>query len=523
VLLLLIALVASPDARRTLFPPLPTSLLPLSFAAPDAAPSKPASGVLATADSLTGAPERHRGETVEREASNAVSALGAVAANVVLGKDPHGEPNEPSEALGPSAPEPDKLATMVATAKDRAEGELRPSGDKSKVAVETGVAAGMRPSMHLITCVCDVWERVENLLSPKPPFHPTFHRNRLAAALSVVFLLSICVSRGFIIRTSTFAFGALLFGDPVIQRASVWLDANLPSWRTYLNINNTLLAGVPTNAQVTLTQLRLAEARNTPIPPPPRPQDGKDTPPSTEIDLSAPHDGHLGASFNDAPLGATDAELRAAAARDESTLEDAGGADHEAGTTAKSPAPTSEKRAGKILSLVRGIVKGSVRAGEGVDRLRAKAGNEGAKNRLGVIPSKSHETASGPVEYDARYMGEKGFLCLVSGTSGPVLAFTKRAPSEALPDGAALAVVVDEKDVRPEWSIPVDRIVELRKHSGYGFKSKLVAGWGVGRRLNDSLGITERGGETYAVTALPRRDELFNRLVAAGTQRWEIW
>jgi hypothetical protein len=50
-----------------------------------------------------------------------------------------------------------------------------------------------------------------------------------------------------------------------------------------------------------------------------------------------------------------------------------------------------------------------------------------------------------------------------------------------------------------------------------------VAGWGVGRRLNDSLGITERGGETYAVTALPRRDELFNRLVAAGTQRWEIW
>lgn len=116
-----------PKARRLLFPPAPLSLV----GSLSGEITKPNAGVLGSVDSVTGAPENLKGEAVENEVSNFVTALGAVAANIVSAEDPQGEPNTEEEGLkGPMAADPNEIATMMATAKDKAEGVERPSQDK---------------------------------------------------------------------------------------------------------------------------------------------------------------------------------------------------------------------------------------------------------------------------------------------------------------------------------------------------------------------------------------------------------
>lgn len=89
------------------------------------------------------------------------------------------------------------------------------------------------------------------------------------------------------------------FGDPVITPGITWLNRNYPNWQKLLEIRNTLLKGIPTNAQLTLTLLRVGEANKAPLPPPPY----TDGPPPDE----AAHmdERHLDSTGADAPLGAS--------------------------------------------------------------------------------------------------------------------------------------------------------------------------------------------------------------------------
>lgn len=48
-------------------------------------------------------------------------------------------------------------------------------------------------------------------------------------------------------------------------------------------------------------------------------------------------------------------------------------------------------------------------------------------------------------------------------------------------------------------------------------------GWATGREIADSLAITDSTGCERHLTAIATRDELFNRLIAMGTQMWEAW
>ena len=80
-----------------------------------------------------------------------------------------------------------------------------------------------------------------------------------------------------------------------------------------------------------------------------------------------------------------------------------------------------------------------------------------------------------------------------------------------------------EEDLHPMWSIPIAGIRELKKIGGYGWKGKIVVGWSLGREINDGLEIADARGRTVRITAVPLRDELFNRLVALGGQKWEAW
>jgi len=65
--------------------------------------------------------------------------------------------------------------------------------------------------------------------------------------------------------------------------------------------------------------------------------------------------------------------------------------------------------------------------------------------------------------------------------------------------------------------------MEMKKVGGFGWKAKLVVGWAMGREVADGLIITDRQLNEYRIMALPLRDELFNRLVAMGGQKWECW
>ena len=56
-----------------------------------------------------------------------------------------------------------------------------------------------------------------------------------------------------------------------------------------------------------------------------------------------------------------------------------------------------------------------------------------------------------------------------------------------------------------------------------GWKAKLVVGWATDRKVADGIELVDKKGEKGRFTAVPLREELFNRLVAMGGQVWESW
>jgi hypothetical protein len=158
----LIALIVYPPSRGILFPPAPTALV----SARSGGVQKPKAGLLGSHDSATGAPENHKGEAVEQEASNFVNSIASVALSSASGKHPQGDPDATDEdgettAADSVAPDPTALATSAAEAKDRAAG-MRPGSehDKTKVPMETAMWTKMRPIMHGIADFTDMWERL---------------------------------------------------------------------------------------------------------------------------------------------------------------------------------------------------------------------------------------------------------------------------------------------------------------------------------------------------------------------------
>lgn len=280
-------------------------------------------------------------------------------------------------------------------------------------------------------------------------------------------------------------------------------------------MSSTLLKGVPTNAQLTLTLLRIGEAHNAPIPPPPRIDE---PPPQKAAKLT---EGDLGATGGgNGPLDATDAEIHAAIRNDPSAeMTTTGDPDIDAAREQPKTGPVKGKRIPKIIDFFRGVSKGAVRTAVGGDHLRAKVtGAHAAKDRLGAIPADGEAPVSGPVEFKARYEGKKGHVYITKKATIPSIGFCVRESRELVG-----GLGEEKEQVDPEWSVAIADIVEMKKVGGYGWKAKLVVGWSLGKEINDGLEIVTRDGKRYKITAMPLRDELFNRLVAMGGQKWEAW
>lgn len=113
----------------------------------------------------------------------------------------------------------------------------------------------------------------------------------------------------------------------------------------------------------------------------------------------------LRAAGADWPLNATDEEIQAAIANDPT-------GEHAAATTGTDIDASKEKKHGKtgakILGFFKGGVKGGVDTALGVDHIKAKAGSEKSKQRLGAVPPRNVNRLMGPVDFDCRYHGKPG-------------------------------------------------------------------------------------------------------------------
>ncbi|CZT21891.1 uncharacterized protein RCC_07757 [Ramularia collo-cygni] len=483
-LIFLWILVISPKARATAFPPAPISLVgTLSGNL-----TKPNAGILGSVDSVTGAPENMQGEAVENESSNFVTGLAAIGVNIMSSGEIHGEPNtEENSFSGSMKATPNELVQMIATGKDKAEGIDRPSMDKSKGPMETIMWSFAKSGMTGMESANNIWEKFANLLDPKPPFNTSTQSATLASILLAICGLSLILTRNMFLRSMTLTFGMALFGGPLMKSASSWMESSRPGWSEYASLERTILHGVPNNNQLALALLRQGEKQSAPLPPPPTQRGGvsHDSVPLTSDVLAA--------ASTDLPLGATPEELLDATAPNEELLDEAGGDDIEI-------SKTNSKEPHKVLRIMKGAAKLGVRGFVALDKTRAKLGHPGAKNRVGVVPSKKFEPVIGPTDFDASYEGKVGILSI---------------------DGANSTLTFSSKNEKV-WSVPIPEITALRKHSGYGFKTKMTAGWALDQRLSDSLGFTDSRGNVWAFTAIPKRDALFNRLIAIGEQKWEL-
>ena len=263
-----------------------------------------------------------------------------------------------------------------------------------------------------------------------------------------------------------------------------------------LTLNSSVLEGIPTNAQLAITLLRIGEANASPLPPPPTSQDKVPWRP---------------ASLNqeELNLGATDEEIKQAAlVKPEDHAQEA----------QASPEKGHKRTLGSsILGFFRGTTASGVESKRGIDRLRAAIGSHHAKNRVGVLRDRGKRiTPAGPVAFDARFDGKRGTVIIDSTKEPPLLYFTTDIPQHGD------AHLESRKVGSVLFTIPVTDIQEMRKLGGMGWKGKLVVGWALGsKEVVDGLLITGKKPEqSYQLTAMGTRNQLFNRLIAIDGQVW---
>lgn len=573
---LLTILLASPRSRRVLFPPAPLA----AISAKTGEARVPKAGHLGS-ESLTGAAESYKGEAVEQEATNLVGSVAHMAVSTAIGNDSSkvqhhntddGDQGDVSidddateaEVDGEkrlakeeeNTPDPASMALASKDAQSKVKGDKKHADnqkDHSAEAVHSSVWAGAQPLLHALEDVADTWERFGNALSPTPPFAQ--HRPRLfiAGAVAMPLLLaSLVVTNTMVYRGTTFGLGFGFFGQPLFDRLKIsdvrkWLDEKVPDWPRYLELRNSLLKGVPTNAQLTMTLLRIGEANKSPLPPPPpavnapvpTAKEGHemaaDVPPEYEAELKEHHD--------EIQQGDVSAE---------------GGQDDDAASKT-----SKKKKPSRILGFFKGTVKAGTNTVLGTNAVKAEALRlEHARRKKGVVKKDVSREAvgDGPTSFHARLHGKKGLVLISTTSTTPCVSFERAWPATAKAAHAAYEKALEQSQsqsqgktkgagedgeegdgqesamvktlretaekARPtaEFSILVDDIVSLKKLGGLGWKTKIVVGWALESQVADGLEIETTDGKKHVITAMPRRDEVFNRLASLGkAHQWEAW
>jgi hypothetical protein len=211
----------------------------------------------------------------------------------------------------------------------------------------------------------------------------------------------------------------------------------VPNWQKYLELRNSILKGVPTDAQLTLTLLRIGERNKAPLPPPPHLTDAPSMEPNREAVQNLDHLGQRSrrASLKahlTGPQGIDQAELDEAIQPDDDALAPAGQDSHD-------EKPNKGRR---LLNLIKGTAKGGVNTTLAANKVKAELGSHHARDRLGVVRKYDAEyPPKGPVRFPARFNGKKGHAYITTTATSPALSWTS-----------------ESEDINPVWTVSIGDI-----------------------------------------------------------------
>lgn len=138
-----------------MFPPAPVALVNKTTGGVQ----KPKAGVLGSHDSITGAPEKFKGEAVEQEASNLMASVASMAVGSAVGKHDQGVPEDaPLERQVPDAME---FVSKSADAQTAAQGtNTSDTHDKTRQPMKQSVIVGANLLMDTINDITDTFEKI---------------------------------------------------------------------------------------------------------------------------------------------------------------------------------------------------------------------------------------------------------------------------------------------------------------------------------------------------------------------------
>ncbi len=170
----------------------------------------------------------------------------------------------------------------------------------------------------------------------------------------------------------------------------------------------------------------------------------------------------------------------------------------------------AEQVKSKSLERIMGIVKRASKRGvhlfQKIDQAKASHGNVHAQARLDVSQTTDAKVAqTGPITFPARYEGAAGYVNIA--TVGPHASISWRSY---------------EKTSETSWVVPIAEIEDLSKVDGMSFKTKHFVQWALDTESINGLLMITRGDKRFHLTEIVRRDEVFNRLIAIGSQMWEV-
>ncbi|CAK9782310.1 hypothetical protein CC85DRAFT_254875 [Cutaneotrichosporon oleaginosum] len=344
----------------------------------------------------------------------------------------------------------------------------------------------------------DFIEIMQKALSP-PPIYPDYYARFKIAGLLVVPALALhFVPARMFGRGATFIFGAVFWGHKWLERGARELIRRYPNWKMYVDPRNSILSGVPTDAQLVLHLLRVSEAEKDPLPAPPIYPTLEDT---KDVIREKTGDNAGDIVGGEAAVGApTSAE----------------GAEPPPQGVKKVTATTKRKTKGAFKRIARKI------AGMGSD-VTVVGKEKKLRGKIDSLVLKAKWGDDAPGGYSAKLDGTSGHLFLDD------------------EEGCLSWVPLLSKTPERVWY--VDDLVEMKKDGVGAGRLALaavsgaeIASLGLSLRFaktaddvslsemseEEQLAAAQRARETLVFKGVKEREALFNRLVAMGNQRWEM-
>ncbi|GAA5861821.1 hypothetical protein JCM8547_008565 [Rhodosporidiobolus lusitaniae] len=544
---MLIALTAYPRSRKILFPPvLPPAGVPPS--ATDPLNQKGDESLIAGVSEPI--EHRSRAEQVEQQAwefTNLVQRFGARVVvggkaggkqgNAEVGKKQHvdSDVGDDDSDLDDEEQElhsvADEHGLGVAAEKERKEGKLsekkrlKQKAKEAKIQRDAMVGKVAKQVQDGLGNAADMLEIFANALSPVKPYPPYRAREQIATKILLPVLIVFAIVPAVVwARIAAFGFGFAFFGQPLIIRGFNLLNEKVPDWQDRIDLRNSVLSKVPTNAQVVLHVVRVAERAYTPFPLPPAAPTAQHM--KQAVQAGGFDEDEMGEDGYSASSGDKHS-VEAGALANQSVDED--------GTDDEGSKSTSDKVKGKTKGKIVGAFK-KVAKKAAVFRGDVHVEGETAKQKVGnkidrlffQSRAKDEET---PFSFPAKHDGVSGHLIVKHSPSSPVSTIG--------------FVPIKANFSHPTWEKPIEDLVEMKKRGVW--IGRTVLGWaasvnleGMGLDLrfkalqerysevaNGGLGqgdkphqeVTE--GETLSFSHVGRRDELFRRLLGISNARWE--